>query len=83
MPPSALAWRVVDEGASAGAVLNAANEVAVAAFLRGEIPFPQITELVADALDALPRRSLTSLADVLAADDEARSWTAERLSARV
>ena len=82
-PAIRLAWRVVDEGASAGAVLNAANEVAVAAFLRGEIPFPQITELVAEALDALPRRSLTSLADVLAADDEARSWTAERLSARV
>jgi 1-deoxy-D-xylulose-5-phosphate reductoisomerase len=82
-PAIRLAWRVVNEGASAGAILNATNEVAVAAFLRCEIPFPQIAELVEEALDSLPRRELRTLTDVLSADDEARTWTTERLAARV
>ncbi len=81
-PSIRLAWRAINEGASAGAILNAANEIAVAAFLRGEIPFPRITELVTEALDALPRRELRSLTDVLAADDEARAWTSDRVATR-
>jgi 1-deoxy-D-xylulose-5-phosphate reductoisomerase len=79
-PAIRLAWRAIDEGASAGAILNAANEVAVAAFLKGGIAFPQITELVAEALDALPRRPIRTLADVLTADGEARAWTNDRLA---
>ena len=82
-PSIKLAWRVVNEGQDAGAILNAANEIAVAAFLRGEIPFPQITELVAEALDALPRRTPRSLAEVLASDEAARQWTLDRLAAKV
>ncbi len=81
-PSIRLAWRAINEGASAGATLNAANEIAVAAFLRGEIPFPRITELVAEALDALPRRALHTLTDVLAADEEARAWTTDRVATR-
>ncbi|MDZ4753762.1 MAG: 1-deoxy-D-xylulose-5-phosphate reductoisomerase, partial [Phycisphaerae bacterium] len=80
-PAIRLAGRVVREGGTRGAVFNAANEVAVAAFLRHEIAFPRITELVAEALEALPRRDVATLHDVLDADGEARAWTAARLSA--
>lgn len=82
-PAIQLAWRVVREGRTAGPILNAANEIAVAAFLQGEIPFPRITQLVAEALDAIPTREPRTLSDVLAADAEARAWTSERLSALV
>jgi 1-deoxy-D-xylulose-5-phosphate reductoisomerase len=82
-PAIRLAWRAIDEGESAGAILNAANEVAVAAFLRGGLAFPQITDIVAEALDALPRRPIRTLGDVLLADGEARAWTEDRVAARV
>ncbi len=82
-PAIRLAWRAIDEGESAGAILNAANEVAVAAFLRGGLAFPQITDIVAEALDALPRRPIRTLGDVLVADGEARAWTEDRVAARV
>ncbi len=82
-PAIRLAWRVIREGGSRGSAFNAANEVAVAAFLRGEISFPRITELVAEALDALPRRTVRTLAEVLEADTEAREWTAARVGSVV
>ncbi|MFO0826659.1 MAG: 1-deoxy-D-xylulose-5-phosphate reductoisomerase [Phycisphaerales bacterium] len=80
-PSIGLACQVVREGGTRGAIFNAANEVAVAAFLAGEIPFPAITELVGEALAALPRGSVATLGDVLAADAEARRWTSRRLQA--
>ena len=46
-------WRVAREGGLAGTALNAANEVAVDAFLQGRLPFLSIHDLVADALDRL------------------------------
>jgi 1-deoxy-D-xylulose-5-phosphate reductoisomerase len=78
-PAILLAWRVIREGGSSGAVFNAANEVAVDAFLRGAIPFRRIVELVGEALDALPPHPIGSIDDVAAADREARAWTAMRL----
>jgi 1-deoxy-D-xylulose-5-phosphate reductoisomerase len=59
-------------GRSAPAVLNAADEVAVAAFLEGRIPFLAIADIVAATLDYLPVIDLVSVRDVLAIDDEAR-----------
>ena len=62
----------LNEGGDAPAVLNAANEVAVAAFLAGRIGFTQIAELVEEAVAAADRRELTSIDDVLASDAETR-----------
>ena len=67
-----LAYDVLREGGTAPAILNAANEVAVAAFLDGALPFLGIAQLDEAVLQALPAGPEGSLADVLAADAEAR-----------
>lgn len=67
-----LAYDVLREGGTAPAILNAANEVAVAAFLDGALPFLGIARLDEAVLQSLPAGPEGSLADVLAADAEAR-----------
>jgi 1-deoxy-D-xylulose-5-phosphate reductoisomerase len=67
-----LAYDVIRQGGSSGAVFNAANEVAVEAFLSGRIRFGQITQLVAEAMQQLPVKPIEDLADCLKADQEAR-----------
>lgn len=59
-------------GGDAGARLNAADEVATAAFLAGRIPFPAIARIAAAVLHDRPARPIGSLADVLSADAEGR-----------
>ena len=59
-------------GGTACAVLNGANEAAVGLFLREEIAFGQIPELVERALNAVPAQSGPQLADILEADRRAR-----------
>jgi len=81
-PAIRLAWRTIESGGSAGAVLSAANEVAVEAFLAGSIRFADISQLVSDAMDELPARPVSSLAEVMAADREAREWARERVAER-
>lgn len=68
-----LAYRALREGESAPATLNAANEVAVAAFLAGRIGFAAIPRIIAQVMDRSPRTALATLADVLAADRAARA----------
>ena len=70
-PALRMAYEALRLGGAAACVLNAANEEGCYAFLRGEIPFGRISEIVADALDrygALPARSLQDIdrADALA-----------------
>ncbi|MCL2336358.1 MAG: 1-deoxy-D-xylulose-5-phosphate reductoisomerase [Firmicutes bacterium] len=75
-PGLALAYEAGREGKTAPAVFNAANEVAVGAFLAGQIGFTAITELVAAVLHAhhpVPYRSLDELLEV---DRRARAATA-------
>ena len=79
-PALALGFRAASEGGLAGAVLNAANECAVAAYLAGEIPFPEITRLTAWALDRYEKIENPDLSDVLAADRRARLEVDECLS---
>ena len=67
-------------GGTAPAVLNAANESAVSAFLAGRIGFLEIEALVADALDTITRVPLDSLETVLAADAAARDRVGAQLS---
>jgi len=64
-------------GGIAPAVFNAANEVAVAAFLAEEIPFPAIGAVVEETLSRVPARSLDGLDAVLEADREARGVATE------
>jgi 1-deoxy-D-xylulose-5-phosphate reductoisomerase len=54
------------------AVLNAANEIAVAAFLEGRLPFTGIARVIADTLEAVPSGEADGLATVIAADAQAR-----------
>ena len=72
-PAIGLAHRVIAAGGTAGASLNAANEVAVQAFLDRRIGFLEIAEVVREALDAAKTRPVHSLDDVFEADREARS----------
>ena len=77
-----LAWTALAGGESAPAVFNAANEVAVAAFLAGEIPFPAIARIDARVLErhlAAGGGALGSLDDVLGVDAEARSRAREHV----
>jgi 1-deoxy-D-xylulose-5-phosphate reductoisomerase len=79
-PALGLGYRCIERGGSAGCVLNAADEVAVAAFLEGRIPLPAIAEVVEQALEACagPAPTLESLQ---AADEEARRHAEQTLAA--
>jgi len=67
-----LARAALDAGGVAPVVLNAANEIAVAAFLDKRIRFTAIAELIERALAAVPPAPLTSLEQCVAVDVEAR-----------
>jgi 1-deoxy-D-xylulose-5-phosphate reductoisomerase len=67
-----LADRVIRAEGTAGAILNGANEAAVAAFLAGRIHFGRITELVKQALDAIESTTIVSANDVMEADRSVR-----------
>ncbi len=85
-PAYALARRVMDapeSRGSLGAILNAANEEAVAAFMKGDIEFGMIARVVGEAMDSIKAQPVHSLSDVLGADAEARMWTRTRLSKTV
>jgi 1-deoxy-D-xylulose-5-phosphate reductoisomerase len=78
-PCLGLARAAAAAGGTAPAIFNAANEVAVEAFVAGAVPFTGIAELVQQTLASVGACEPSSLADVLAADGEARR-TASRLA---
>ena len=78
-PCLALARAAAAAGGTAPAIFNAAKEVAVEAFVAGQLPFTGIPELVRQTLAALGAREPNGLDEVLAADGEARR-TASRLA---
>jgi 1-deoxy-D-xylulose-5-phosphate reductoisomerase len=71
-PCLALAYQALRAAGTAPAVLNAANEVAVAAFLDNKISFLAIPRIIGAVLDALPVETVGNLDDVLGADANAR-----------
>ena len=71
-PGLQLGWDVLAAGPGAPAVLNAANEVAVEAFLAGRLRFDRIHAVNVATLEAVSLSKPTSLADLLAIDAEAR-----------
>ena len=78
-PALRLAGECLRAGGAACTVLNGANEEAVAAFLREEIAFGDITRLVEDALEHLGGLPANTLEDVFAADRAARDRVREAL----
>ncbi len=80
-PALALARRVIAADGTAGATLNGANEAAVHAFLKRQLPFTRIVPLVTAALDALPPKPVTDYDDIAAADADARGWVNQQISA--
>jgi 1-deoxy-D-xylulose-5-phosphate reductoisomerase len=78
-PLLALARRAGEQGGTSPCVFNAANEVAVAAFLDGRLPFPGIGEVVAETLDAAEGGAARDLDDLIAVDDAARRHAQEAL----
>ncbi len=71
-PCLALAYQALRAGGSAPAVLNAANEVAVAAFLDHEISFLSVARVIESVLTSMPVHDVACLDDVLEADASAR-----------
>ena len=67
-----LAYRALAAGGTAPAVLNAANEIAVAAFLEGALPFLAIADVIEEVLSALPAEPQTTLDALIYADLTAR-----------
>lgn len=79
LPALPLGYRVIREGGTLGAVMNAANETAVHAFLDHQIPFIRIVAVIEEVMDAHQNAAEPSLDDVLAADAWARKETLRRL----
>jgi 1-deoxy-D-xylulose-5-phosphate reductoisomerase len=71
-PALRLAREALEAGAAAPVVLNAANEIAVASFLAGSIRFPQIVDVVQEALNAADYDAPGSIDDVLEIDRATR-----------
>ncbi len=86
-PSVSAAFEVIEaaarpDGATAGAVFNAANEAAVEAFLAGEIPFGRITALSRAAMDEVGLGTMRTLEDAMEADREARRFVRARIGER-
>jgi 1-deoxy-D-xylulose-5-phosphate reductoisomerase len=79
MPALELGLRVTEEEGTLGAVLNAANEVAVNAFLEKRIPFLRIVELVREVMNLHKNRPRPTLKQVFEADTWARTQAGTRL----
>jgi 1-deoxy-D-xylulose-5-phosphate reductoisomerase len=81
-PAVSLAMAAGRAGGTAPAVFNAANEEAVDAFFAGRLPFLGIIDTVADVLDHTPLRELSTVADVLEVEREARARAREVIARR-
>lgn len=78
-PATALCRAAAEAGGAAPAVLNAANEVAVAAFLSGQVAFTRIAVMVAEVMSRYNPAAPTGLGDVIAVDSAARAKARELL----
>jgi 1-deoxy-D-xylulose-5-phosphate reductoisomerase len=76
-----LAYEAADAGGSKTVALNAADEIAVAAFLEGKIRFDQIPRVIEDTLSETRSGVLESIKQVLDADVQARERAQQRVSA--
>lgn len=82
-PCLGLAYQALREGGAAAAVLNAANEEAVAAFLEGCLGFRGIADVIAGSLERANGLSVDSIEAIVDADMRARAIAREEISARL
>jgi 1-deoxy-D-xylulose-5-phosphate reductoisomerase len=82
-PCLGLAYAALRSGGAAPAVLNAANEVAVEAFLGGGLPYTEIPHVIELALERAHALSAEDLQSVLEADRSARQWAAAAVAQRM
>lgn len=76
-----LAYDALRAGGSAPTVLNASNEIAVEAFLQGQLGFMQIEAVVAESLAKISAQSVTDLASILEVDRQTRRFASEHVAA--
>ncbi len=79
-PCLGLAYYALKEGKGSSAVLNAANEVAVAAFLEDKITFHSISDLIEKVMQNFSSADYASIDEVLTLDQEARAYTESLIS---
>lgn len=79
-PCLALAIAACAQGQEATTVLNAANEIAVEAFLQGQIGFTHIAKVNEACLSSVPKRAMTSIDDIIALDAQTRIYAREQLA---
>ena len=72
-PSLGIAYDALRAGGGVPAVMNAANEVAVAAFLAGDLPFNEIHSVVSKTIKAAPKIKTDTLSGILRGDQEARN----------
>jgi 1-deoxy-D-xylulose-5-phosphate reductoisomerase len=77
-----LAKKAIREGGPLPCALNAADEIAIAAFLDRKLPFLGIAAVIEDVLTRMPRSPINKIEDVLAADLEARRLAREAIAKR-
>ncbi len=82
-PCLGLAYAALRAGGAAPAVLNAANEVAVEAFLGSRLRYTEIPQVIERALERTPSLGAADLASVLEADRSARQWAAASVAQRM
>jgi 1-deoxy-D-xylulose-5-phosphate reductoisomerase len=77
-----LAYQCQEAGGSATCTLNAADEVAVEAFLQREIGYPSMYEIVSETLSKMPERNLRTVGEILEMDRASRAMARELVAAR-
>jgi 1-deoxy-D-xylulose-5-phosphate reductoisomerase len=77
-----LAYQCQEAGGSATCTLNAADEIAVEAFLERKIGYPSIYEIISETLSRTPSRSLRTVGEILEMDRESRALARELVAAR-
>ncbi|MBL6734708.1 MAG: 1-deoxy-D-xylulose-5-phosphate reductoisomerase [Shewanellaceae bacterium] len=82
-PNLRLAIQACNAGQAATTALNAANEIAVAAFLKGKIAFTDIAEMNETCLEEMPAMATNTLDDILWVDQRARTWVIDQIEKRV
>jgi 1-deoxy-D-xylulose-5-phosphate reductoisomerase len=75
-----LAYEAVEAGGAKTVALNAADELAVAAFLSNNIAFDEIPRVIEETISASNSGHMGSIKEVLQADEEARRYAEERVA---
>jgi 1-deoxy-D-xylulose-5-phosphate reductoisomerase len=77
-----LAYQCQEAGGSATCALNAADEIAVESFLKGEIGFPAIAAVVEETVARMPHRQPDAVSEILEIDEEARGMARQMVAQR-